>query len=54
MSGCASFIGTQTPRLGTDYCDIARPIYPSVHDTTETKRQVAREDSKWKRLCGTR
>lgn len=33
------------------YCQIAKPIYWSKHDTSETAQQVRRENRKWKRLC---
>jgi hypothetical protein len=36
------------------YCDVARPIYWSAHDTRTTKEQADRENAKWKRLCAGR
>lgn len=36
------------------YCDIARPVRPSVDDqmTPETKRQILTENEKLQKLCG--
>lgn len=44
-SGCAT---------GGNYCDIARPVRPSVDDqmTPETKRQILTENEKLQKLCG--
>lgn len=44
-SGCAT---------SGSYCDIARPVRPSVDDnmTTETKRQILIENEKLLKLCG--
>jgi hypothetical protein len=43
----------QTPApAGNAYCQIAKPIYWSRDDTLESKRQIDRENAKWKRLCG--
>jgi hypothetical protein len=33
------------------YCQIAKPVYWSRHDTALTKRQADRENRKYKRLC---
>lgn len=41
-----------TPAPAPDtYCQIAKPVYWSKHDTRGTKEQVDRENRKWKRLC---
>jgi hypothetical protein len=44
-SGCAT---------SGSYCDIARPVRPSVEDqmTPETKRQILTENEKLQKLCG--
>lgn len=44
-SGCAT---------SGSYCDIARPVRPSVDDTMtpETKRQILTENQKLEKLCG--
>jgi hypothetical protein len=44
-SGCAT---------NGSYCDIARPVHPSVDDqmTSETKRQILAENEKLQKLCG--
>lgn len=44
-SGCAT---------SGSYCDIARPVRPSVDDnmTPETKRQILTENQKLEKLCG--
>ncbi|RAK26397.1 hypothetical protein C7374_11483 [Falsochrobactrum ovis] len=36
------------------YCDVARPILPSMEDsmTQETKRQIVSENTKLEKLCG--
>jgi hypothetical protein len=41
---------------GSNYCDVARAIRPSVVDklTPETKRQILRENEKLAKLCGVR
>lgn len=38
------------------YCDIARPVRPSIEDqmTEGTKRQILAENSKLEKLCGVR
>ncbi len=38
------------------YCDVARPIRPSVEDslTDGTKRQILAENTKLEKLCGVR
>jgi hypothetical protein len=41
---------TQAP-VGDTYCQIAKPIYWSKHDTRETKEQADRENAKWKARC---
>ncbi len=45
LSGCAT---------SGSYCDIARPVRPSVEDqmTSETKRQILTENEKLQKLCG--
>ena len=43
LSGCAT--------SGT-YCDVARAIYASHDDTSETKRQILAENEKIEKLCG--
>ncbi len=45
LSGCAT---------SGSYCDIARPVRPSVEDqmTPETKRQILTENEKRQMLCG--
>ncbi len=47
-AGCATSGGT--------YCDIARVVRPSAQDTltTETARQILRENEKLAKLCGVR
>lgn len=44
-SGCAT---------SGNYCDIARPVRPSIDDqmTPETKRQILAENEKLQKLCG--
>ncbi|MDH6294694.1 hypothetical protein [Agrobacterium fabrum] len=44
-SGCAT---------SGNYCDVARPVRPSVDDqmTPETKRQILTENEKLQKLCG--
>lgn len=39
-----------------NYCDIARPVRPSVEDklTEGTKSQILAENTKVERLCGVR
>ncbi len=38
------------------YCDVARPVRPSVEDslTDGTKRQILAENIKLEKLCGVR
>ncbi|WCK22715.1 hypothetical protein [Agrobacterium pusense] len=45
LSGCAT---------SGSYCDIARPVRPSIDDqmTPETKRQILTENEKLQKLCG--
>ncbi len=44
-SGCAT---------SGNYCDIARPVRPSVDDqmTPQSKRQILTENEKLQKLCG--
>ncbi len=46
LSGCVT-------KSSGQYCDIAQPIRPSVHDvlTDETKIQVVIENEKYAALC---
>ena len=48
LSGCAT--------VGGSYCDVARPVRPSVEDqmTEGTKRQILTENEKLEKLCGVR
>ncbi|MDI7923418.1 hypothetical protein [Ferirhizobium litorale] len=45
LSGCA---------MHGSYCDVARPVRPSVSDSLsdETKRQILAENTKIEKLCG--
>lgn len=45
LSGCVT---------AGSYCDVARPVRPSVEDkmTEGTKRQILAENSKLEKLCG--
>ena len=45
LSGCAT---------AGSYCDVARPVRPSVEDkmTEGTKRQILAENEKLVKLCG--
>ncbi|GLU29451.1 hypothetical protein Brsp01_46840 [Brucella sp. NBRC 12950] len=45
LSGCAT---------SGNYCDVARAIYASHDDTSETKRQILAENEKMEKLCGVR
>jgi hypothetical protein len=45
LSGCA----TVSPV--SDYCTIYEPIYSSLEDTEETKRQIDRENVKFLAVC---
>lgn len=47
LGGCAT---------AGSYCDVARPVRPSVEDslTDGTKRQILAENTKLEKLCGVR
>ncbi|OYR15558.1 hypothetical protein CEV32_4834 [Brucella rhizosphaerae] len=45
LSGCAT---------SGNYCNMARAIYASHYDTSETKRQILAENEKMEKLCGVR
>ncbi|MCV9907041.1 hypothetical protein OIV19_05325 [Brucella sp. HL-2] len=45
LSGCAT---------SSNYCDVARAIYASHDDTSETKRQILAENEKMEKLCKVR
>ena len=46
MTGCATVSG--------NYCEVARPVRPSVADTltADTARQILTENEKLAKLCG--
>lgn len=47
LSGCVT-------SGGAEYCDVARPIRPSISDTLteETARQILAENEKLAAICG--
>jgi hypothetical protein len=45
LSGCESASPV------SDYCTIYEPIYSSLEDTEETKRQIDRENVKFLAVC---
>lgn len=46
LSGCQTTVTSET-----DFCLIAKPIYPSRADTWETLNQVADHNAKYEELC---
>jgi predicted regulator of amino acid metabolism with ACT domain len=53
LSGCAPVPPLPVIEIkGDSYCEIAKKIQWSVADTTETVRQIVRENAKLDRVCG--
>lgn len=51
---CLTSLASGCVTVGSNYCDVARAVRPSVADqlTPETQRQILRENQKLAKLCG--